>query len=528
MKSKPKKRGRTDGTQSAAAHGGEMPVSPASNDSPAGLSLKGRLRFLAKDSFIYGGASAISKAIGLITLPLLARHLSTENYGLFDYMLVLSTFLAIFIVFGQDSAVARYFYEYEQLKQRRQVISQSLAFQALMLLICMPVLWVVAPQLADLFNIKPEHVDLLRIVVLQVPLLVLLNFSQNLLKWTFQRTQFLAVSLGQTLIQTLLLLVLVLNFDTKLEHLLMLNALCSFFFAAMSLFFIRRWLAWPNDFVLLRQMLPYAIPYGVISVIGAFSPALERGLTSRLLGVDQLGLYAVAMKIAMLLGLLVNAVQMAWGPFSLSLYKQADAGHTYNWVLKLFALLVSLAVLAITLLAQPLIDVLASARYRGAVIVIFPLVMALAVQATSWITEVGISISKRSHLSLAGQLSSIFVVMLGIAVLTPKFGLLGVGYSVLMGSVVNALISAYLAQQAHRLPWRYAPALTLLSITLAAGTVWTILIWHNEVGWARAVLCAAVVLLLLVAWCVIFSQNERSLLGAMLREHVLTFQRTKK
>jgi O-antigen/teichoic acid export membrane protein len=518
MKTSPTKRAPTQ--QMPSAHD----QVPDLSTSPAGLSLKERLRFLAKDAFIYGGASALSKAIGLITFPLLARNLSIESYGLFDYLLVLSAFLTIIIVFGQDSGVARFYYEHEQTEQRRQVISQSLAFQLLMLLLCVPTLWWLAPEIAHLLKVKTEHVDLLRLVVLQVPALVLLNFAQNLLKWTFQRARFLIVSLGQTLTQALLLLLLVVKFEPGLAHLLLLSALCSLFFAALSLFYIKHWLAWPKRFDKLRQMLPYAIPYGVICVIGAFSPTLERSLTNSLLGVEQLGLYAVGTKIAMLLGLLVNAVQMAWGPFSLSLYKQADAGHTYNWVLKLFALLLSLAVLLITLLSQFLIEVLASSRYSGAVVVVFPLVMALAVQATSWITEVGISISKRSHLSLVGQITAICLIMLGITLLTPRFGLLGVGLGVLLGAVTNATVSSCLAQMAHPLPWKYGPALFFLLITLLAGIGWTVLIWHNEAWWGRVVLCAAIVLVVALAWWVVFTPRERGHLLALIQKHVSKFR----
>jgi O-antigen/teichoic acid export membrane protein len=103
-------------------------VSSATN--PAGsLSLKGRLHFLLRDATLYGGAAAISKAFALITFPLLARHFSVEEYGVLDYFLVLGSLLAIFFIFGQDSAVARYFYEYEETETRQQLISQSLVFQ---------------------------------------------------------------------------------------------------------------------------------------------------------------------------------------------------------------------------------------------------------------------------------------------------------------------------------------------------------------------------------------------------------------
>ena len=48
--------------------------------------------------------------------PLLTNYMSVEDYGTVDYLLVLSNLIAIFCIFGQDSAVGRYFYEYEDLE----------------------------------------------------------------------------------------------------------------------------------------------------------------------------------------------------------------------------------------------------------------------------------------------------------------------------------------------------------------------------------------------------------------------------
>lgn len=106
------------------------------------------------------------------------------------------------------------------------------------------------------------------------------------------------------------------------------------------------------------------------------------------------------------------------------------------------------AALKLTLLAQPLIVFLATDRYLGAVVVVFPLAMGLAIQVTSWITEIGIGISKRSYLHLYAYSVAIAATLTGIWLLAPLFGLLGVGLGVLLGQVMKALISSWLAQRA--------------------------------------------------------------------------------
>jgi O-antigen/teichoic acid export membrane protein len=488
------------------------------NSNPAGsLSLSGRLKFLLRDASIYGGAAAISKAFMLITFPLLARHFTVEEYGLLDYFLVLAGLLAALFIFGQDSAVARFFYEYEDADIRQQLISQSLVFQLSGLTLLLPLLWVGAEWLTRIMIAAPDGVLFFKIMLLQLPSLLLINFSQNLLKWTFARTCFLTLSIGFTVIQSGLLMVAVLVLDVGIAGVLMISLVTSTLFGGLGLFFVRKWLVRPRNFSRLREMLPFAIPYGVICVVGALLPTLERTLTDRLLGAESLGLYAVGTKIAMLIGLLGSAFQIAWGPFSLSLYKQSDAGSTYNWVLKIFVLAMCIAVLMLTLLAYPLISFLATERFLGAVVVVFPLAMGTAIQATSWITEIGISISKRSHLSLYAYAVAIMVTLAGILMLTPIFGLFGIGLGVLLGHIVKAVVASYLAQQAYPLPWQYFPVLLLMTLTMVSGLTF---IWVSKLLGVLAgnlLLVGAMLLVVGVSWLMLFSQTERIRVKALLQ-----------
>lgn len=480
------------------------------------LPLAGRLKFLLGDATLYGGAAAISAGFALITFPLLARLFTVEEYGILDYFLVLASLLTIFFVFGQDSMVARYFFEYEDLEVRQQLISQSLVFQLLILALLLPILWLGSEWLTRVMITAPDRSLLFKIVLFQLPFLLLINFSQNLLKWTFARARFLIMSLGYTIVQAGLLVVAVLVSDVGIAGVLVVSLATSVLFGALGLFLVRKWLIRPKDFTRLREMLPFALPYGVICVAGAFLPTLERSLTDSLLGTESLGLYAVGVKLAMLLGLLVNAFQIAWGPFFLSLHKQADAGRTYNWVFKLFALAACLGALALTMFSQSLIVLLATDRYLGAAVVVFPLAMGLAIQATSWITEIGIGISRRSHLSLYAYGVAVVVTFGGILFFTPIFGLLGVGLGVLVGHIAKAVTASWLAQQAYPLPWQYGPIVFLMSLATASGLASIWMGEHFGVLHANFLLGGTMLLMIGIGWFILFSRAERIRLKTLL------------
>jgi O-antigen/teichoic acid export membrane protein len=491
-------------------------VAVTTPDDPSPLGLAHRLKFLARDSLLYGGAGAVSKAFGLITFPLLARYFSVADYGVIDFFAVVGSLLAIFFIFGQDSAVARFFYEYKDEKERRQLISQSLMLQLACLLAVLPILWSGAESVAGRFGTAPESERLMKIVLLQVPFLVLLNFSQNLLKWTFARARFLFITLGSTAAKLVCLLIALLLLRVSIAGVFIVFLMVQGAFAVIGLLLIRRWLVVPRRFTYLKELVPFAIPFGVIGCIAAFVPALERALVVDLLGSHDLGLYAAGTKVAMLMTMLVTAFQTAWGPFSLAIYKEDNAGDTYNWVVRTFVLITCTATLSLSAVAQPVLHVLASDRYAGAVIVVFPLAMGLAIQGTSWITEVGIGLSKKSYLGLFSYVAFVVGTFVAIQALATPFALLGVALGVMVGHALKALVASWLAQRAYPLPWEFGPVVGVLAATVVVGLAgtWATTALSGVVG--SSVFALGMMAVLVGGWFGLFSSSDRRrIIGAV-------------
>ncbi|HLQ20075.1 MAG TPA: oligosaccharide flippase family protein, partial [Tabrizicola sp.] len=297
------------------------------------------MRFLAKDSAVYGMAAAISRFATLLTFPIIVRHLAVSDYGVFDILQVFGGFLTVFLIFGQDSGVARYFFDHDDLETRRELISQSFLIRILVLAAALPLIWLLAGKALGLLGIDPSFRSAFGILLLQAPCLVFLNFAVVLLRVTFSRNRFIFLSIGFSFTQAACWLVAILVYDASVSGILLSGLLAAAIFAAIGLYFIRGWLK-PTlrlDFVV--QMLPYSLPYGSISALRAIVPLMERALVALLLAADALGLYAAGAKITMLYALFAFAFQSAWEPFALSIGKRPDAAATYNLVLKVFVVI---------------------------------------------------------------------------------------------------------------------------------------------------------------------------------------------
>lgn len=442
--------------------------SSVSTNDPARLGKGFRLWFLVKDTFLYGAAAAISKLSGLILFPLLTQNFSVAEYGRIDLILYGAMFFGLLTVFGQDSAVARYFFEEEERPQRQQLISQALAVILLNGLLSICALLAIA-RLPIAVETGGDDRLIVMLLVIYAPLTGLASFCQGILKWTFQRLKYITVSLGLPLTNLALIYMASLFGNLTIIQVLSIMMGVSLTFVLLGLFFIRQWLVLPRDTQFARKLLPLAIPYGLIAATSALVPLFERSMVTAQFGSHELGLYAAGAKIASLALLISTAFQMGWGPFSYAIYKERDAADTYNLVFRLFAVAICVTVLALSAIGGPLIRFLASQRYQGSELFVFPLAMAIGVQAIGWITEIGIHLSKKTYLNLIGFGLYLLASVVGILLLAKVMGIVGIALGALLGQIVMALTSGIIAQRVYNLSWRYGMPVATVGVTILTG-----------------------------------------------------------
>lgn len=461
---------------------------------------------------------AICRIFSLITFPLVARHLSVADYGTLDMFLVLTTFFVTTLIFGQDSAIGRLFYENEDPAYRRQLISQSLLIQLAVCLFAIGILFPLSSRLSSFVSIAEDSRNYFIIALAQVPFTLAVNFAQNLLKWTFSRRAFLIMSIGYSAFQATCLTVALLLFRVDTKTVLLVNLITSVLFGVLGILMVRVWLVLPKRLYIAGELLRFAFPIGVICILGAAIPILERQLVEKLLGAEALGYYSAGSKLAMLLALAIGSFQTAWAPFSTAIHREADAAQTYNLVLGLFSLLVCVLAMLLDSIATPLMTLLASHRYVDATVVVFPLAMAIAVQSISWITEIGISLSKRTSRIVYPYLIYIVVIPSVMLLLVPRLGMVGAALAIMVAQIFRSITASWLAQRIYPLPWIYGWVIGVVTCTLATGLL--------AKGWlARGIGSWSVPLLYLlvsVAMCVYFyfryvSTSAKKRLAAMLR-----------
>ena len=150
---------------------------------------------------------------------------------------------------------------------------------------------------------RPEYINEFRIIVLTIPFIGIVHFTQNILKWTFSRKRFIIVTLGANLLVVLSTLIYVVVLELGIKGAFYAHLIGMLFFALLGLVFCRNYFIVPRDVKYILPMLKFGWPYMLIDFIPNALPLISRYIIVDYLSLASLGIYVISFKIASLLSI---------------------------------------------------------------------------------------------------------------------------------------------------------------------------------------------------------------------------------
>ncbi|MGA9117079.1 MAG: polysaccharide biosynthesis C-terminal domain-containing protein, partial [Bacteroidota bacterium] len=231
---------------------------------------------------------------------------------------------------------------------------------------------------------------------------------------------------------------------------------------------------------------------------------------------EEVGNYALAVKVGLGAGLVTTAVQMAFNPFSMAVraHREASAFYAEAFLYTMFVL-GSMVMLIVANLA-PLVRLLGGSAYEGAVVPAAILLAGQCFLSAFTFLATGSNIRKKTVYHLYAQCVALACCVGLCALLVPRFGPPGAAGAVACACAALALTAGLLSQRVHPIPYPWGRALrgagVMLAVVLAL-TLWRGESWGGS-GTANLAACAGVFLL------------SRMMLRAEERQRLLGFLRT--
>jgi O-antigen/teichoic acid export membrane protein len=430
--------------------------------------IKQHLQKLTGESLVYGFGQALGRGVSMLLVPILTRAFTPAAYGVVDLLGLVAAIASLLTVMGTDAALARMFYDREDAEARRVMVSSSALWRVGVCVGLALILALLAPTISRWVFASPDYAKYVRITAATIPFTAFFLFQNDVLRVTFQPWKFIALNVTNTVLVTGLSILFVVVWKRDVAGVLDARLAGDAVTAGLGFLLIRHSLVPRFDGAVLKRMLRYGAPLIPVAIAYWIMQYADRWVLGRFFGLDDVGVYAVSVKMGAAMMLIVSAFQLAWGPFAFARARTPEAPALYSRVLTLYVAVASALALAIGLAAPEVLAWVVPPAYHAAAVPGALLAFASVAYGAYYVAGLGVTLAfKTSVLAWTSGAAALIAVVLDV-VLAPPLGLLGVATATLAGFGASSVALYVVSQRVHPIPFRGVRAFVLFVLGLVA------------------------------------------------------------
>lgn len=472
------------------------------------------LTHLAKHSAIYGLSNILGKAIGFLLIPLYTHYISPDDYGVLELLDLTITMIGMFVGMGLASAVAKFYFDFNEKSARDLVVSTALTVLVIAAAGLTVLVWQFAPLLANLVLGNANYAVYVKISLATFACNAILEIPLTYIRAREKSVFFGAISICRLLMALSLNIFFIVVLQRGILGILYSGLITSLLFGIGLVLWILRDVGIKVSIPLAWSMILFGTPL-IINNLGMFVINFgDRFLLKTSASLSDVGVYSLGYKIGMgLVSFLIGQpFFLIWSVRRYKLVKERHGLDRYGQVFLLYMLLLLFVCLAITAFSREMITLLAPSEYQAAWEIMPIIAFAYLFREMSDFFRGAFMIcSKTRWIGILTTIVTIFCV-LNYLVLIPRFHSVGAAIATLLTFIFMAMLNGYYAQKIMPVNYRFRKILILLALYSAMGG-WCIMISMQGVSITAACAKATIVVVTaILTMFMLFNRVERGVL----------------
>ena len=403
---------------------------------------------------VYMFANVLNGAIPFLLLPVMTRHLTPTEYGVVGMFQLLMTAFAAFVGLSVPNAANRKFFDQDKGIDLPSFIGSCIQVVGASTLFCLLLVMTFKKELAALTGV-PQTWVLVAVLTSGVNVISLIRLGQ----WQVrnQSLAFGTFQVGMGLVNIGLSLYMVVALKNGFEGRLLGQTIAIVGFAMIAAILLSREnlfrLTWRPDYV--KAAMRFGVPL-IPHVLGLIILSMvDRIIITNVLGLQHVGIYIVAVQLALALGIVTDAVNKAYMPW---LYRKLRQGNhdTNRRVVAgsyIYFLLLLVAAFFIWFIGPIFVPWFAGEAYREAGYILGWLAFGQAFKAMYMTVTNYVYYSQRmSKLSMVTVISGVLHILLVLSMIE-LYGLVGAAVAFASSMAIRFLATWILANHLHAMPW---------------------------------------------------------------------------
>lgn len=412
------------------------------------------LKDLIKDTSIYGISGVLSQLVSFLLLPLYTTYLSPADYGVLAILGYISIFFIPLASLGVTNAIFRRYNLKVEAREQTEVLSTGFWFILSSSVVLFLLGWFFAGPLSYLI-LNNSFTALFRLA-----LVVSLMASLNGLVITTLRAQRRVKEIATVRVIKLVLAIgltitLVVGFKMGIWGVLygqLLGEFISFLLLGIK---ILPSISSSFNKQELKGMISYGLPFLPHRLFSRASNFAGIFLINKFIGIEEAGLYDIAVKFTIPITFIVGSIQSSWEPLKFQIHREeAEPAYTLRRIISFYFLLVFFLCAGVILTGPEILRLMTNAEFHGAAILLPFVALLPFVRGMYFMFGTGFEFTNNtrplplvSAIGLAGLLVTTFVFTQVL-----DLGIIGVIVGMLASPICMALVIRHLSKSRFYVP----------------------------------------------------------------------------
>ena len=423
------------------------------------------LKQLAGESLIYGVSNIITRFISVFLMPLYTRAFSPEDYGVISIINSFLFFVSMLVLFSLDNASLRWYYDTEEITERKKTISSWFWFQTIFTFLISALIIVFVKTISNKL-LHTEDTSIITYAIFGLSTGVLPIVVQNWLR--IQRKALLTVffSLSYAIVTIVLTVLFVLYQKTGVIGIFYAICVSNIVMSFVGVLIIYKWISLKYfSYNRLVEMLKYAAPYLPVSISFWLINSSAAFVLEYYHPMAEVGLFQLGITISSAVALFTSSFQMAWNPFAFSIMKQPNAKSVYSTVLTVYTILTSITVLLVSLFAKEILVIFTTPDYYEAKVVAGLLAFNSAIYSFVFFVGIGNNIIKNNKPFAVSAIIGALITVICMFLFIPTYGKIGAAYSMILGNIFIPIYVYISAQKKYYIPFNILFVVLIYSLS---------------------------------------------------------------
>lgn len=413
------------------------------------------MKSILKDISLYSVGVILTKGISFFSIIIYTYFLTKEEIGVYGYILIVISFANIFFLLGAENAYARYFFDLKTEQEKKVLTSTLFLFLFVWLLVILLIALFFVKDISKFLLDTEEYQFVFFVAFLSLPFRLLFTMSNQALRNQFKTKEFVVFNFLVSCISIITVIILLYYTKLGLASIFISMIVADFLVFPFMIYFIKNLFVFEFDFILLKKVLCYGIPF-VPTAIGywIFSSA-DRVMLEKMVDLESVGVYTIASSISLVMTLISTAVGQGWGNHALKAYEDnpEEAKKLYVRFFNLIVYLSSTIICLIAMSGKEMITLFFPLEYSDVFYPMLFLLVGIAFQLTTQVTVLGMSLMKKSIYLIY---ITFFITILNIFMnyyLIPVYKEIGAAIATMFSFLLLTVIYAITTQKLYKLDY---------------------------------------------------------------------------